>query len=176
MFSFQHIKQYKIMEIFHFFSYCPTELATFQVLNSRMWGIGYHTRQHKCREEKIRSKDRGLRGRHGSGYWGATCNKIQALQWPMEPDDIATSCLLLPSFFSATLAPPIKCQACSNLRNLALAVYSLPGTLTPEYLSDLLPHEDSCLLRCLSEGVSWPIYIKANSTILQHSLSRIILL
>lgn len=164
------------MEIFHFFSYCPTELATFQVLNSRMWGIGYHTRQHKCREEKIRSKDRGLRGRHGSGYWGATCNKIQSLQWPMEPDNVATSCLLPPSLFSATLAPPIKCQACSNLRNLALAVYSawnphprisLWLVTTRTFLSAQMS-----VRRCFLTN----LHKRPNSTILQHSLSRIILL
>lgn len=55
------------MEIFHFISYCPVRLATFQVPDNQ-WLVATTLGSTSVVNTNIRSEDRGLRGRNGSGY------------------------------------------------------------------------------------------------------------
>lgn len=77
-------------------------------------------------KSKTGSEDIGLRvGKGQVAEIESACKKVQSLQWPTKSNVRAIShCVLPPESPQPPLAGPGKCQACANLKNLALAVVS----------------------------------------------------
>lgn len=86
---------------------------------------------------------------------GQALQMAESLQWPMEPGNVVTSCLLSSSFFSGTPESMffLENEKHAPTSETLLLLFSLPRILISEYLSDLFPHQELSLLRCLSEGV-----------------------
>lgn len=106
--------------IFHFFSYYLFEQTTFQVLDSHMWLVATILGSADGGTTKMRSEDRGLRGRHGSCYRDSTSNKIRSfcngLQSPM--------LLQSPTAFSLSHSPQPHWSPCCS--------WKMPSMLQPQ--------------------------------------------